>query len=409
MIIRSKLGEICEFINGGSWTQKEYDNTGIKVVQVTNLVDGTVNTENLKILNNSSYEKYKKHELKENDLVIATVGSHPTQPNSVVGRAVCIPKSVEGYLLNQNAVCIRSISKKLNQKYLVYLGKSELMKNYIAAHARGSANQVRMSISALKEFEYSFPDINKQEKIANILSSYDDLIENNLKRIKLLEETAELIYKEWFVNFRFPGYEKCEFIDGIPSEWKTIKVKEFGDVITGKTPSTKKAEYYGDEIPFIKTPDMSNGIYVVNTNQSLSEVGAKSQENKFIPKDAILVSCIGTLGVVALAKELSQFNQQINAIVCKKKEYIHYLYFKFKSLKEYLEGLGSNGATMGNVNKNKFENIDILKPNGKLLEEYYNFSEPIFKEILNFQLSNQKLKEARDILIPKLINGEIEI
>ncbi|WP_428817866.1 restriction endonuclease subunit S [Clostridium butyricum] len=338
------------------------------------------------------------------DTVVARI-----EPCLQNGKGFFVKNFDEGFGSTEFLVFRSKDETKLDNIYLYYLMQDKYIRECMIRSMTGATGRQRVNNKVFDNIKVNIPKLDIQKKIAYILKSYDDLIENNVKRIKLLEDTAQLIYKEWFVNFRFPGYEKCEFVDGLPEKWKTIKVKEFGDVITGKTPSTKKVEYYGDEIPFIKTPDMSNGIYVVETNQSLSEAGAKSQEKKFIPKDAILVSCIGTLGVVALAKELSQFNQQINAVVCNKKEYIHYLYFKFKSLKEYLEALGSNGATMGNVNKNKFENIDILKPNDTLLEEYYNFSEPIFKEILNLQLSNQKLKEARDILIPKLITGEIEI
>ncbi len=361
----------------------------------------TADVKNANLYINSFSQTYSEEGLKQSKIwpvgtLCITIAANIAD-TAILGVEACFPDSIIGFIPNEDICNVRFV-----KYYLSYY------QNSLKQISQGAA-QDNLNLKKLLSFKFKIPDKNVQDKISLILSSYDDLIENNFKRIKLLEESAELIYKEWFVNFRFPGYEKCEFVDGKPKEWNTLKANEFGNVITGKTPSTKKTEYYGDEIPFIKTPDMNDGIYVVKTNQMLSEAGAKSQEKKFIPRDAVLVSCIGTLGVVALAKELSQFNQQINAIVCNKKEYIYYLYFKFKSLKEYLEALGSNGATMGNVNKSKFENIEILKPDEKLLQKYNCFSEPIFKEILNLQLSNEKLKEARDILIPKLIMGEIEV
>lgn len=393
-----KISQVTELIKRGI-TPKYVESNGITVINQKCIRDNRID---LSLARLTSKDKKIAEEkiLVEGDILINSTGT------GTLGRTAQISKLNETMTVDTHVTIVRP-SKDINHKFLGYLIR--LNEPLITSMGKGATNQIELAASDLRNIDIMVPTKKQQDKIVDILSAYDDLIENNLKRIKLLEETAELIYKEWFINFRFPGYEKCEFTDGMPRDWRVLKVKDFGDVITGKTPSTKKAEYYGDEIPFIKTPDMSNGIYVVKTNQSLSEAGAKSQENKFIPKDAILVSCIGTLGVVALAKELSQFNQQINAIVCNKKEYIHYLYFKFKSLKEYLEALGSNGATMGNVNKNKFENIELFKPNDKLLEKYNNFSEPIFKEILNLQLSNEKLKEARDILIPKLIMGEIEV
>ena len=154
---------------------------------------------------------------------------------------------------------------------------------------------------------------------------------------------------------------------------------------------------------------MNDSIYVIKTNQTLTEEGAKSQEKKFVPKNSILVSCIGTVGVVSLTSELSQFNQQINALVPFEEEYVYYLYFKFKSLKETLEALGSSGATMANVNKGKFESIKILNPDKKVIKLFHDQCEVIFRQILNLQYTNEKLVEARDILIPKLITGEIEV
>lgn len=393
-----KLSEVTELIKRGV-TPKYVENNGIIVINQKCIRDNRID---FKFARLTSKEKKITEEkvLIEGDILINSTGT------GTLGRTAQINEVDEMVTVDTHVTIVRPV-KDINHKFLGYFIR--LNEPLITSMGKGATNQIELAASDLGNIDIMLPNRKQQDKIVDILSAYDDLIENNLKRIELLEEMGEIIYKEWFVNFRFPEYEKYKFLDGVPSNWSQVKIKELGNVITGKTPSTKIAEYYGEEVPFIKTPDMSDGVYVVKTNQMLSEAGAKTQENKFIPEDAILVSCIGTLGVVALAKESSQFNQQINAIVCNKKEYIYYLYFKFKSLKEYLEALGSNGATMGNVNKNKFENIEILKPDDRLLEKYNGFSEVIFKEILNLQLSNEKLKEARDILIPKLIMGEIEV
>lgn len=402
-INKSTIGDVC-LVGDGTHAKIQRQNSGIMYLSSKNFKDNGLDLSKLDYISKEDFKKHFKEDSKAltkpqaDDILMSIIGT--------MGRPYVVKK--EDLFGLSSSVCIIRCSSEVYPKYLYYWMLTPEFQQAVMNFKSGVA-QGFLSLDTIRKLPVSYPSKEIQLKIVDIVSKYDDLIENNLKRIELLEETAEAIYKEWFVNFRFPGYEKCEFTDEVPSKWQQVKVKELGDVITGKTPSTKIAEYYGDEVPFIKTPDMSNSVYVVKTNQMLSELGAKTQENKFIPKDAILVSCIGTLGVVALAKEQSQFNQQINAIVCNKKEYTYYLYFKFKSLKEYLEALGSNGATMGNVNKNKFENIEVLKPEDKLLEKYNDLSEPIFKEILNLQLCNEKLKEARDILIPKLIMGEIEV
>jgi type I restriction enzyme S subunit len=210
-----------------------------------------------------------------------------------------------------------------------------------------------------------------QRKIASILSAYDDLIENNLKRIKLLEEKAQLTYEEWFVRMKFPGHETTPIYQGtgLPEEWDKGMLKDIGEIITGKTPTTSKSEYYNGDIPFIKTPNLSGFPYVMHTAEYLTQTGADTQKKKYLPRNSLVVSCIGSAGEYALVAENSQFNQQINAIKFFKKENTFYVYCFAKYLKPLLDALGSNGATMTNVNKGKFEKIDIIKPEKELLKK----------------------------------------
>jgi type I restriction enzyme S subunit len=266
--------------------------------------------------------------------------------------------------------------------------------------------------NVLKNVFVSYPKSREtQKRIASLLSTYDDLIENNLKRIKLLEETAQNIYKEWFVNFRFPNYEHTEF-DGessLPVGWEKKTIDAFAEVITGKTPSTTNSNFYGGNIPFVKTPDMHDAPYVLSTSIYLSNEGAESQNNKFLPKNSVMVSCIGTAGVVALASTNCQTNQQINSVRFDEEFKAFYFYCFARGLKTLLEGLGSNGATMVNVNKSKFEKIELIVPDSETLKRHYGLVKVIFDQILTLQEKNEKLKEARDILLPRLMNRTIEV
>ena len=154
---------------------------------------------------------------------------------------------------------------------------------------------------------------------------------------------------------------------------------------------------------------MNGSVYVIETNQYLTQQGSDVQKNKILDKNDLVVSCIGSAGAYALVSRPSQFNQQINAIRFKKKEYVYFTFCYAKGLKEILEALGSNGATMTNVNKGKFEQIDIVLPNEELLNQFHQFAKPCFESILNLQNQNQRLREARDILLPRLMMGMIEV
>ncbi len=181
------------------------------------MIDGTIVAKDDKCLPESSRQTYAKHELYERDILIATVGSHPTQPGSVVGRTSRVSCDWDGAYLNQNAACLRVKDKnKVDPDFFWHLTRTILFKHHIESRARGSANQVRMAIGELKKFEFEYPDIDVQRKIAAILTAYDDLIETNKRRISLLEKMAEELYREWFVRMRFPGHESTEFVKGIP-------------------------------------------------------------------------------------------------------------------------------------------------------------------------------------------------
>lgn len=297
-------------------------------------------------------------------------------------------------------------SERLSVRFLCYAINQQL--RLLKAMSSGSTTKF-LTIRMLHNLDIPCPEIELQDRIVNVLGTIDDLIENNQKQIKLLEETARRLYKEWFVNFRFPGYEDTPIVDGVPEGWSLSPISDFGEVVTGKTPSTEKKEYYGGNIPFVKIPDMHGCVYPVITESSLTEAGAKTQINKFIPRNGIMVSCIATVGLVNIAVERCQTNQQINSIILSDERDLYYVFSAMKRLKELLEGVGSNGATMTNVNKTKFASLPVLYPSEELRDSYYSFCKPIFEKIYNLSLSVVGLKKARDRLLPKLMSGEIEV
>lgn len=306
------------------------------------------------------------------------------QINTVVPNDDHDPKFVY-YLLNNNRPKIRSIGLS------------------------GGAAQPIINKSTFSAVKVSTPKTKiEEEKISSLLSAYDDLIENNRRRIVLLEEAARLLYREWFVNFRFPGHEHIEIIDGVPEGWSQGKVSDLGTAITGKTPSKKIEANFGDEIPFIKTPDMHGNALIVRTEEALSEQGANTQKNKTLPTGSVLVSCIGTVGAVSMNSCPAQTNQQINSVVPKNSDWQFFVYFALKSIKPLLEAMGG-GATMANVNKTKFESVPILMPSVALIESYYESVKAQFELIEKLSRQNLKLAKARDLLLPRLMDGRLEI
>jgi len=285
---------------------------------------------------------------------------------------------------------------------------SYFLRNVLKGYQSEKAAIPGVDRNVLHEIKVQLPSLPEQLLITEILSSYDDLIDNNRRRMALLEESARLLYREWFVRLRFPGYEHTPIVDGVPQGWERIRIDALGTVLTGKTPSTKDADNYGGDIPFIKTPDMHGNAFVLQAETYLSEKGAKLQDNKFLPPGALLVSCIGTVGVVSITSELCQFNQQINAVIPVEDFLRYYSYFALKELKPRLDAIGG-GVTMANVSKGKFESMDVLRPASTLLRSFDEFTSPVFNQIKTLGQQNQKLRQARDLLLPRLMNGELAV
>jgi type I restriction enzyme S subunit len=243
--------------------------------------------------------------------------------------------------------------------------------------------------------------IKEQKAIAQILTAFDDKIELLQAQNKTLETTAQTIFKEWFGKYQIG--------DELPEGWRVGKLGEVGKIICGKTPSKANKKFYGEDIPFIKIPDMHGQMFVVNTIDNLSNLGAISQKKKMIPTNSICVSCIATVGLVSLTVKNSQTNQQINSIVPLEIRYKEFLYFAISKMYKYLQDLGSGGTATLNINTSTFSNIEIVIPNKKTLDGFHEIENPIFDKILSNSTQIQTLKQTRDTLLPKLMSGQLRV
>ena len=395
-----KLKECCLSISDGDHLPPPKTDSGIPFITISN-----IDASNHLVFDNTLFvpiEYYEKldsiRKAQPNDIIYSVVGSF--------GKPVLI-KDNRKFVFQRHIAILRPNSEIVDSRFLYYVMLSRDFYMQADTVAIGVAQRT-ISLSSLRNMIVELPILTTQNRIADILSRYDSLIENYQKQIKLLEEAAQRLYKEWFVDLHFPGHENTKIVDGVPEGWEMKRIAELGTVVTGKTPTTSKRENYGGSIPFITIPDMHTGIFPVSS-QFLSDIGANSQKGKYIPADSLMVSCIGTAGLVCISSRPCQTNQQINSLVLHDKRFLYFLYYAFLMLKEHLNNIGSNGATMTNVNKSKFESISLLIPTGILISSYNDKAEPFFKNIrlLSFQI--RLLTEARDRLLPKLMSGEIAV
>ena len=232
----------------------------------------------------------------------------------------------------------------------------------------------------LEEIEVALPPLPEQQAIAHILGTLDDKIELNRRMNETLEAMARALFKSWFVDFdpvraKMEGrWGRGESLPGLPAEhydlfpdrlvdselgetpegWKVKALGEFGDIVTGKTPSTKRSEYYGDDVPFLRIPDMHGKMYALETELMLSVQGANSQPQKTLPPGSISVSCIATPGLVVLNHCSTQTNQQINSIIPRSESSSTYIFWTCRHLSSQIETGGLGGSVFGNMNKSTF-------------------------------------------------------
>lgn len=405
-----KLNIHCDIISGYAFASSDWENDGIPVIKISNISNGSdvILDESTQYVNEAFGEKIdKKYRIESGDILISLTGSHINQPNSMVGRA-CKNYTDKFFLLNQRAWKLIPFDNT-DKNYLFYLFLTKAIKYDIVNRAYGSANQVNVSPKDIKKIKWHFPEISVQRKISGILSNYDEMIQNNNKRINILEQMVEELYKEWFVRFRYPGYESDQIKNGMPQGWNIKRLSDFGRIETGKTPSTADQENYGKEIMFIKTPDMADKTIVIESEEYLSIKGHSTQPKKLLPPNSIMVTCIGSGGIVAINAKEAHTNQQINSIIVKDSMKLEWLLFVCKNLKSTIEMFGSTGTTMTNLSKTKFENLKVVCPTDRLIRMYHDFISPMLTEIKTLMYQNQNLVKQRDLLLPRLMSGKLEV
>ena len=309
----------------------------------------------------------------------------------------------------QRTYLIQPLSKDTDTKYLYY--SIGLKLHQMKANASGTATKF-LTQPILNNINIEYRDIEEQKRIADILSAYDNLIENNNKRIKLLEQMAENLYKEWFVRFHFPGYEHVEFVNGIPKGWEILRANQLFDITIGKTPDRKIFEYFSNipecNYPWISISDMrSASTFVFKTKEYLTFNAVNTCNVKIIPKNTVLVSFKLTVGQVAITTSDMCTNEAIahfttdNATM---REYI-YLYLK----KFQYSDLGNTSSIGTAVNSKIIKNMKIILPSSGLLNRFHDYVYSIFEEIRLLNETSSNLTKQRDMLLPRLMSGRLEV
>lgn len=309
-----------------------------------------------------------------------------------------------------NDVLVVRAKKEIDPKFLYYVLSDQNFFNWDSITSKGT-KMPRGTPNAI--MKYSVPDIplRTQQKIASILSAYDNLIQNYKKQIEALQTAASELYKEWFVRFRFPGYQNTRFENGIPEGWKIERIGNIGEVIGGGTPSTENEEYWDGDIPWLSPVDLSDNtnVYVSRGGKNITKLGLQKSSAKMMPKDTVLLSSRAPVGYVALAKNPICTNQGFKSVVCNTSVIQPiYLYFYFRMNKNYLQSIAS-GATFPELSGSMMKKLKVLLPQMELQKEFSKKANIFISkaELLSEQITN--LTQQRDLLLPRLMRGALEV
>lgn len=396
-----RLGDIAEFSNGINFDKSAYSH-GVKLIGVSNFG-------NRFSPDYDSLEEIKKEVVRSNDYLqdgdIVFVRSNGNK--ELVGRCMLVknPESPVTY----SGFCIRARLnniKKYNPLFFNYLFKGADFRKAMTGTAVG-ANIQNLSQGRLSSCEVRVPNYEIQTRIADILSVYDDLIENNQKQIKLLEEAAQRFYKEWFVDLRFPGYVNTPITDGIPQGWEINEVKSVVSLLSGY--AFKSGDFVeGGKYKIVTIKNVQVGSFDGENVNTIAEIPSKMPSHCILNDGDILLSLTGNVGRVCLVNgEDYLLNQRVAKLDSKYPAYAYCL-FRNKDMFNIMNNL-ANGAAQQNLSPIRTENVRILIPNDSLIENFENVVSPMISKMLLLNKANSNLKQARDRLLPKLISGELEV
>ncbi|MFH1422173.1 MAG: restriction endonuclease subunit S [Planctomycetota bacterium] len=393
-----KSQDYCAKVADGTHDTPKSVNDGKKLVTSKNIKEGRVNFDDCYFISENDFINInRRSKVDRGDVLFSMIGT--------VGEIALVKEDPDYAIKNIGLFKPKSF---MDGVWLYYYLTSQIGQSALDTFLTGTSQQF-VSLGDLRKVPIVSPPDAIKKRISAILSTYDDLIEINNRRIAILEKMAEELYREWFVRLRFPGHEKVKIVKGVPEGWRIGCVGDLGRVVTGKTPPTSNRAYFDGQYPFVKTPDMHDNLFVVKTEETLAEDGIRYQKAQTLPENSICVSCIGTGGVVAITSVVSQTNQQINSVILKQDYYREWAFFTFKGLKELIYLFGYTGATMTNLSKGKFENLKFIMPSHNIIEGYHNKTKGIFNLIQNLQKQTFRLSEFRDRLLSRLLSGKIDV
>ena len=392
------LDDACEFIVDCLHKTAPIQSTGYPSIRTPNVGRGRLILDGVNRVSEEVYEEWTKRAVpRPGDLILAREA--PAGNVAVIkdGQTVC---------LGQRTVHLRPNRETVDSDFLCYYLLTPRRQGLLLAGETG-ATTGHVNMRDIRRLDIGpLPSLDTQKTIGQILAAYDDLIENNRQRIALLEAAARLLYREWFVHFRFPGHEHIRIVNGIPEGWKMSNASAVMEVLSGGTPKTSNPAFWGGDIGFFTPKDVTDTPFVLETEKTITEEGLRACNSKLYPSNTVFITARGTVGKLNMALVPMAMNQSCYAL--RSKTYLgqRHLFLALKSAIEQVRARAT-GSVFDAIIVATFTNIPFVLPPKKLTDIFARHIEPNFDQIANLVQQCEKLAQARDLLLPRLMNGEI--
>ena len=374
---KKKLCECTEYITDGDHQPAPKADKGVHFIKIKDIVNNQVSFDAQVYVPQEYYDNLPmERKPQKEDVLYTVVGSFGIPSYVQTDELFCFERNIA--LLHPN--------KDIEPRFLYYSLKTPAFYKGVEIVANGSAQKL-IPLSKLKDLKISVPDKEAQHRIADILSVYDNLIENNQKQIKLLEEATQRLYKEWFVNLRFPGHENTKIVDGVPEGWSRTNINEI--------------------LTFHRGYDLTRNEMKAGRYPVVGSTTVIGYHNEFkIKGPGIVTGRSGSLGKYQFIWD-NFWPHNTSLYISDYKD--HNIFFVYSLLQTVDFASLNNGGAIPTLNRNVLSNIEVIEPTDELQEMFAKIAEPQYQKIKNLEKQNNQLKMARDALLPKLMSGEVEV
>lgn len=396
-----QLNDICELIVDCPHSTAVDEGDGYPLVRTPNIGKGRLIYQGMHRVSEAVYlQRNKRATPQEDDLIFAR--------EATAGNVALIQRD-EKVCLGQRTVLIRPNKSIVNPAFLTYYLLAPMQQYNLLSTANGST-VAHVNLPTIRNLKLELPELYIQRRIASILSAYDNLIENNTRRIRLLEQMAENIYKEWFVRFRFPGHENAEFENGLPKGWQLRHIGDVCDTIGGGTPSTSKPEYWGGDIKWVTPTDITSkdSLPLLTIAGRITQEGLNKSSAKLLPPYTILMTSRASIGFFGMAPFEVCTNQGFISIIPHSENLRMYMLYMLKSRKEEIV-MNANGSTFLEISKGRFRKMRMLIPDDLTLNKFEKRARAIFDTVMKLEQQSMILARQRDLLLPRLMSGKLEV